>query len=69
MTSKELCYRLCAYFAVNHDEELTVDDICTKWNIPQKSVHNWLRRIPAAFVGSEARGRRLHFFAGPELKP
>ena len=68
MNAAHLRYRLCAFFAANPDEELTIDDVCIKWDVPRHHIHNWLRHLPPALVAAETRAGRVHLSAGPELR-
>jgi hypothetical protein len=66
--TSDLRYRLTAYFAVNPDEELTVEDVCIKWDVPPARIHNLLRSVPLSFVTTVRKGRRMLLVAGPELR-
>jgi len=68
VTADDLRYRLCAFFAANPDEELTIEDVCVKYDVAPSEAHNARRLIPPALVTTERRGRIVHLVAGPELK-
>ncbi len=70
MTSEDFVMEICSFFARNPDEELTVEDAATKWDLDEMTVRNWSRRLTGSkyvqWHGNK-QGKGM-FKAGPALK-
>lgn len=67
-----LAARVCAWFRLNSEEELTAGDIATKFDVPRTSVHNSLAAALSheaiVFARSTDEGSSGMFYrAGPNL--